>query len=264
HRRFKNRTWEIDLKVERPEKKPPFLKGELKNISSRLQVLGNGNVMKLNVWLSPDAAEPFPFIIEGDSVDAGGTLAIKTIEKHNISVDYTIKELARVEQVFDTRTIPVKRVENFTLGYKSDRNFSQPLKMAKFSEALIPKDAMPEENDTTSVQNFSQNKLARRRYLDVTDQVRRMPLSLVLLTDQAYMKDILEALVNIELRFQTTQVHWNRFHGTLNYGVNQAGATSPSNNREDQFSANLLEVSIYGIVSFFERVPDDAKVKDKK
>jgi hypothetical protein len=65
-----------------------------------------------------------------------------------------------------------------------------------------------------------------RRYIDVTDQVRRMPVALVLVVDQDYMQDVLLSLANSPLRFQITQVSWNRFRGKLDYGPGSGGLRS--------------------------------------
>ena len=304
HRRFENRTWDIDLQIVESKNKR-ILKGTLKNKSKRLQVLGNGNVMQLKVWLSPDSkAPPFMFEIQGGTLDdpikkekkdVGGTLEadwqieIKSLPKHTIPDDWKVTEISRVEQQYDIRTVPVKRIEYVSLGRLSDRNNNLPLKMATFSENLAKKeppaasgsgrpvgpamDSQPTA-ETTTLNPFSQNKLERSRYIDVTEQVRRMPVGLVVTTDQSYVKDILESLVNIKLRFQITQVHWNRFHGTLEYGpapggtatpvgpagfdgpFGRPGFQAPSTNREDQFSANLMEINIYGLLSLYERFPE--------
>jgi hypothetical protein len=55
----------------------------------------------------------------------------------------------------------------------------------------------------------------KKRYLVSTDQVRRIPVGLVVVVDQSYMEDILLAFANSPLRFQITQVAWMRFAGTL-------------------------------------------------
>jgi hypothetical protein len=55
----------------------------------------------------------------------------------------------------------------------------------------------------------------RNRYVIVTDQVRRMPVAVVLLVDQMFVQDALVAYANSPLRFQITQYHWKRFRGSL-------------------------------------------------
>jgi len=96
-----------------------------------------------------------------------------------------------------------------------------------------------------------------------------LPIGLVVITDQTFIKDILENLVAIKLRLQMTQVDWIRFHGTLDYGsaTEPEGAkkrdflpaptgSTPNNNREDQFSANLMELSVYGFLMLYEKFDD--------
>lgn len=71
----------------------------------------------------------------------------------------------------------------------------------------------------------------KARYVDVTPQVRRMPVAICLITDQAYIQDVLLAYANSPLRFQITQVHWQRFRGNLGGpaggGGGSAGGTGP-------------------------------------
>jgi hypothetical protein len=323
HRLFQSRNWLLDLELVEKDNKRTLV-GSLKNISPRLQVMGVGNKMILKVWLARDAKTPFEFLVEGTSVEAGATLKIKSIDKHEIPVDWRVTELARVEQQFDLRTVPIKRVEHFVLGKLSDRNNGWSLKMAKFSDKEAQKDAKSAASPTSgslsgpmgsgtmgpmltgmgpgvgpasgdanqpAANSKSQNGLERVRYVDVTDQVRRMPLGIALVTDQSYMNDILEALARTKLRLQITQVHWSRYHKELNYnsggspaspasgmvgsdgrppfagsglGMGSDYGSAPTTSREDQFSANLLELQIYGIISLYEKFREDGKQPEKK
>jgi hypothetical protein len=311
HRLFQSRNWLLDLELVEKDNKRTLV-GTLKNISPRLQVMGVGNKMVLKVWLAPDAKTPFEFLVEGTSVEAGATLKIKSIDKHEIPVDWRATELARVEQQFDLRTVPVKKIEHFVLGKLSDRNTANnlTLKMAKFSEKIAQKESksgspsspsgpsgppvggpsstgmgtgmglgMGGDANQPAANSKSQNGLERLRYIDVTDQVRRMPLGIAVVTDQSYMNDVLEALARTKLRLQITQVHWSRYHRELNYnsggspaspasgasgsdigrppvfgmGMGSDFGSAPATSREDQFSANLLELQIYGIISLYEK-----------
>src|SRR5207302_8156042 len=54
-----------------------------------------------------------------------------------------------------------------------------------------------------------------KRYIQVTPQVRRMPVGIVLTMDQAYIEDLLSQFVNSRLRFQPTQVQWQQEMRTL-------------------------------------------------
>ena len=52
------------------------------------------------------------------------------------------------------------------------------------------------------------------RYVDLSDQVRRLPIGMVLIVDQAYIPDLLTTMANSRLRMWTTQVHWKHMPGS--------------------------------------------------
>src|SRR6185295_2505097 len=61
--------------------------------------------------------------------------------------------------------------------------------------------------------DLTPNGISRSRYIDVTDQVRRMPVSVVMVIDQSYLQDVLAAFSNSDhMRYQITQYHWKRVH----------------------------------------------------
>ena len=320
HRLFRSRNWEADLQIV-DDGKEIVLKGKLTNVSDRLQVTGINNSMKLKIKFSSDARREFTCVVEGTSAEVGQSLEIKPIKRkgaEDLNVINTeefrpLAEIAEVKQEFDVRTVPIKRIEHFVIGKLSDRNYILPLRMSKFSEkeyaketastatpatpgstaspsnptSVMPPGGFGSGTGDSAATNKSQNGLERFRYIDVTEQVRRLPFAVAVVTDQTYMKDILEELANTKLRLQTTQIDWTRFHGTLNYGTPPVGSgpmmtgpmagpgpgfdtrggmpgsfgAAPTNNREDQFSANLLELSVYGILSIYERFPDDKQTK---
>jgi hypothetical protein len=168
----------------------------------------------------------------------------------------------------------------------------------------------------------------KKRYVEVTPGVRRMPVAIAVVVDQAYMQDVLLAFANSQLKFQITQVNWNRFRGTLATGTNDPNASpdpivgptilssgpgnfgegfgprGPKPNigpgpmgpigpgpmgpvgpfgpgspfgptgslatvSESQLTSGLIELSIYGVVSLYEKfvppgeTPKEAKVDPK-
>jgi hypothetical protein len=252
HRKFQSRIWELDLKLELEKKGEQVLKATLKNRTERLQALGIGNTMILKVWLDKGANDPVDFPVEGEFVKGGETIQVKTIPPHTVDRSVRATELYKVEQVFDGRTVPVKRIDRVALSYSSSRMATLPLKTTTFSQKEIdeaqkaaaatgtsasgfgpPGMAMPPGApsglpsgvdptmaggvNTANSTDYTPNKLSRKRYIDLTPQVRRMPVGMVVIVDQAFIQDVLVALANSKLRFQTTQFDWNRFHGTLNY-----------------------------------------------
>jgi hypothetical protein len=76
-------------------------------------------------------------------------------------------------------------------------------------------------------QNLTKNGLLKARYVHMTEQVRRMPIGVVLIVDQMHVQDVVRAFANSRLRFQNTQFHWQRFHGGLGLGNAMAGVGMP-------------------------------------
>jgi hypothetical protein len=152
--------------------------------------------------------------------------------------------------------------------------------------AQTPVDATPNIN------------LDRARYLFVTDQSRHLPLAMTLAVDQSHLNEILVALANSRLRFQTTQVEFRRmpaaganpaggmgFPSGGSYGGSQGptpseggaaltpatppagmrspmpmnGATTTATTTTPSTNPNLVEVTIYGIASLYERPRVDKK-----
>jgi len=88
----------------------------------------------------------------------------------------------------------------------------------------------------------------RKRYLPdagaVTGQppsVRRMPVAVVVVVDQAHMQDILLAFANSPLRFQITQVTWRRYRG--NDLTNPNAATSAGGDDDINFGTGRNNIT---------------------
>jgi hypothetical protein len=145
--------------------------------------------------------------------------------------------------------------------------------------------------------------LDRDRYLFVTDQSRHLPLAMTLAVDQSHLNEILVALANSRLRFQTTQVEFRRqpagasansatgggfpqpgYGGSGSPGALTPGTpmrtpavppsgfeqTSPSGTASTATATtpgpdnpNLVELTIYGIASLYER-PSEKAAEEKK
>ncbi|MBN9119341.1 MAG: hypothetical protein J0I06_09295, partial [Planctomycetes bacterium] len=281
---FRNRTWSVELELVR-EGGSQRLVGTLTNQSERLQLMGVGNVMALNVWFSKDpAAAPMVFKIGGEFLPGKGAikrdkdgkevpanvLSVVPIDDHIVPPATSAEEIVRVEQVFDIRTVPVKRIEALALGFLDSRNAGKPLvgpKSPPFAPDPVAADPAagagagpggpmgmgglppapmggigpidmgpggpggPNAGNTTKGQLWGGGPIRavvdanKKRYLEVTDQVRRLPVGVVVVVDQSYIEDMLLAFANSPLRFQITQVAWTRFRGTL-AGIGQAAGSS--------------------------------------
>jgi len=351
-RAFQSRNWRVNLTV-KPDAETGRYKitGSLMNITDRLQLIGNGNSMTLKVWWSNDVKDPFEFRIGGDSVAGGATMEIISTKDHVLPPGVTPAEIAKVEQVFDSRTVPIRQIDRIVLG-KTDSRY------AKYQ--LLPPDIKaykdPDPSTTTSapasgsqpgVPPASPGPLSgngpggmggmggasgatgpsegagvlevvtdanKKRYIGVPGQVRRMPIALSVVVDQAYVQDVLMAYANSPLRFQITQVQWDRFRGTLTPvgsteaddngprlgaagqlgegflpnegrpGFGQrggspfgpvgpgipsvpamgsglgglAGSAGGATVTEGQITAGLVQLTIYGIISIYEKYQSDA------
>ena len=136
--------------------------------------------------------------------------------------------------------------------------------------------------------------LDRARYLFVTDQSRHLPLAMTLTVDQSHLHEILVAVANSRLRFQTTQVEFRRqpagggastgpgsnmspstgltpssmpAEGPMPtpsfrppaFGGGAPGATAATMTTPAFDNPNLVEVTIYGIASLYERPREEKK-----
>ncbi|MBA4062875.1 MAG: hypothetical protein C0501_04050 [Isosphaera sp.] len=358
-RKFKSRVWEVELEVAEKDGKKS-LTGRLTNHTDRLQLTGVGSTMVLKVWLQPDApgVEPFVFKILGNefvpgrgAVKADGktpanVFDITPLDDHILPVTATVAEIYKVEQVFDARTVPVRRIEAMRLG-KTDSRYAAlqaNLLTPKFPAWQEPKTdpaattALPGADGATSTTTRPADPTVtdpaggekgdksleavvngnKKRYVEVTDNVRRMPVGVVLLVDQAYQQDVMLAFANSPLRFQVTQATWARYRlgmgglgtagsagpddgggvqssgpGVIGEGLRGSGgggfrggpdfdggrppfpgsgppgsvpATGPGTVSESQLTSGMIELSVYGIVSLYEKpdAPGPEAPKDGK
>ncbi len=268
-RAFSSRTWYLTLKAtQRPGDSRFVLTGTLRNMTDRLQLLGTGNMMVLNVWLSTAPnAQPIQFRIGGEFVPGGATIAIAQSDEHVLPAGTAVEEIAKVQQTFDLRTVPIRRIDHLAMGYRDSRYAAFPLLLPLFASYKKEADAAAATASTSSDAGPSSgtqmgplpstgggNKPAgapgsggsggaaeatgllegggsvasvldgnKKRYIDVTNQIRRMPVAITIVVDQAYIQDVLLAYANLPMRFQITQYHWQRFRGNLGSGAGGSG-----------------------------------------
>ena len=175
-------------------------------------------------------------------------------------------EIVKVEQVFDTRTVPVRRIEAMATreagqpvvclvlaapevpGPSRTRRPRRPPRRGPTAggrppcpgrrrRSPVPSDGWPRQVGTTRRRPGAAGSVGpsstgnRKRYVEVNAEVRRMPVGIVVVVDQAYLQDVLLAFANSPLRFQITQVTWNRFRGRLERQQRRAAAY-PENHRQ--------------------------------
>jgi hypothetical protein len=225
-----------------------------------------------------------------------------------------LKGIDSVEQVLDWRTAPVKRIDQLRLAYNAHSTTGKPLlPFPKFApkdddpsrapaapggmqggmQGAMPMPGppmMPGGERPGGVRGGNDMGLERNRYIETSDQVRRMPVALVLIVDQSHVQDVLTAFAKSRLRFQTTQVEWKRYRGSIQPAVEEEGKVAegpvgpgrprrppmappgvignfrpppmvkpgvnpqePADNDED--SSNLVEMALYGITSLYAKYP---------
>jgi hypothetical protein len=271
-RAFRSPIWYVGLKVsQRPGDGRYVITGTLSNHTDRLQMMGAGNMLVLNVWLSSAPnAQPFQFRIGGEFVAGKTTIQIPPAEEHVLPAGTAVEEIAKVEQVFDAKTVPIRRVDHIALGKKDSRYVGFQLKRPDFEafkkeeEAAAASGAASGGNEPGGAPpmgsgggpppgsgskfpgaigasggsgsgSAAEGQLEgggsvasvldgnRKRYVDVTKQIRRMPVGITVIVDQAYIEDVLLAYANLPMRFQITQYHWQRFRGQLGSSGSSGG-----------------------------------------
>jgi hypothetical protein len=247
--RFLSPYWQLDLAVDKlntagARADDLEVKYRLKNVSPKRQDIssidfklflnrpresGNDPFATLNVqsqFLASQAVLPSSKPYE--------TVAIKS----KGGTEPTMK-IYKVEQKLRRKDVPVKEVERLELGYVGHRFANRALVATAFSQkemetaqADAPPAGAPPGGPPPGPPggrgdmgggpggmsgradpNFTPMGVPRLRYLDRTDQVRRMPVGVTLVVDQAHVQDVLRAFANSRLRFQGTQFHWQRYHG---------------------------------------------------
>jgi len=246
---FVSPYWEAEV-VLTQKKDKHYIRGSLKNISSRRQPLGFYLLVRL---MKGRDAQPVPVALDGEPLGTGDSMvffyrAINEQKKEPSPVDrFNPVGIYGVEEDFNWRTVPVKRIDIVALGYSGHRIANRSLKPypafapktdAGAADATSPvPGAVPGSppggaSDApsgapagmgafgaggTQEASKSKNGLERYRYIDVAANgpVRRMPVAMVLIVDQNHIAEALAAFANSRLRIQTVQAHWQRAHENL-------------------------------------------------
>lgn len=172
---------------------------------------------------------------------------------HAIPLDRTITRISKVEQILDEVSVPVKLIQAVELGVTDHRRGTATFVAPKLKG--LPEDpvADPSANPPGGPgappgmtgpgmpglggpgMSGGAGILAgarsgpkevvllgnKLRYLEVTDQVRRMPVAMSVVLDLAFEQDLLVQFTNSPMRFHITQTGWQRFRGTLPKSTNQ-------------------------------------------
>lgn len=246
-KRFKNRLYQLDLTISEKERGKFVASGKIKNISGRRQVVFQ---LSLDVWLNeqPLGNAPVQPVAVDFPVDMLAAGQEATLPEVPIVTNRAPEEIFRVQIRHNLKTVPIKRIDAIVLGFNAGHRVAdRKPTVAKFS-TLTSANASGSEPGTgggsmpssgasmpQSMQSAMQqmagmmgggmgrgtgqqgevtpNGVQKLRYIDVTDQVRRMPVAVVLVIDQSNLQDVLAAFSNSKrLRFHVTQYHWSRHY----------------------------------------------------
>ncbi len=238
--RFISPYWQMDIVVGRPapgQAKAGELsfRGKLTNVSPRRQNVAR---IEFKVWLTGRAtAEPAILPVQAEYLAAGESVEFKDTRQAPSDPGLAIH---KVEQKLDAHYAPVKQLVKLELAWKSHRFADKDLEMAAFSAAAVEEEKKKAPPPAAGAApggggaaqgpdtSFTPNHIPRRRYLERTEQVRRMPVAMVLIVDQGHVQDVIRALSNSRLRFQNTQIHYERFRGLISLDGPAGVADAPA------------------------------------
>lgn len=255
-RQMRNRWCELDLILAKKSNNEVAFRGSVKNVSGERQKAGQ---ITLDVRLSGDENAP-PVTVTlrpteiTEYIRADQTM---TLQETAVSLKGVNEgRLFHVAQTLSRSNVPVKQVTRIALGASgvshrhadklaalvmssfSQKQFEEPADGGAKTPAAAPPGGGTGEEIMRRTQGggagatagasgpTSPNNFERQRYLQRTDQVRRLPIRIDCLIDQAYLQDLLVALANSRLRLQVTQVEWQRARDVPAYSTTTSGTTA--------------------------------------
>jgi hypothetical protein len=279
---FENRYWHLDLKIAKKDQ-VFVLTGRITNPEKsddgqdrpkKMQQIG---LIFFWLYLDKDPNSKVPIAVQGENLAWGKSQEIR--ETPLLGLDLAPQGIFGVEQVLQPKNSPIKRIDQLVLGSQSHRTYGSLNAPAFLRDSFVarppPKGGAAPGKEAAPTNLTDNGVLSQRYYNPQTDktEVRRMPIGMVLVVDQAHIPDVEAALVSSRLRFQITQVLWQHFRGALGSGLeedkNRKGPrVEPKAGEGEEPVSNLAELVIYGTASLYERPTDKktetpAKDKDK-
>jgi hypothetical protein len=267
---FRNNLWEIDFQIEQQGRQWIISdRGTIKNLHpAHFTVPLSASPTSGGLhFVVKQENKKYPFRIDGEPLAYEATAPFRQRWKVD-SIDF--KKPFELEQDFEPANSPVRVIVDIQLGKQSHRTASMPMMMSITNkpaapdsgggQAAPPAGAAPKgpavAAGQSGVEDFTPNRLPRKRYIFRTEQCRHIPIAMHLIVDQTHMHEVLVAMSNSRLRVQTTQVefrHYTGFHSAGAQTVSDTGRAVAT--EEDQ---NLVELAVYGIATLYERYPPKA------
>jgi hypothetical protein len=315
---FVNPRWKLDITLERNQ-----IRWQITNRTARHQQLGG---LKFRLKLQQATHELF---VDGEPLGPNQTSKVGFDKKFKSFQG--LRGIDAVEQILDWKTAPIKRIDKIALAQHAHSTIGQALlpfpgfvtEAEKEAATASPAPAGPNGPGANAMRapppmgpngpagpygpgarTSAGNELGleKNRYLDVSPQVRRMPIGMVMVVDQAYTQDVLATFAKSRLRFQITQVEWKRYRGSIQPPLLDDGPEGPRPVRpgiatvprppvvpvrpvgpmgpmgpmgrpmirpdaaqdadNEEDSSNLVELAVYGITSLYHRYPPKAPAAD--
>ncbi|MBL8823875.1 MAG: hypothetical protein JNJ77_14915 [Planctomycetia bacterium] len=266
-----NNDWLVNLQLTRRANTPTLtLRGEVINRSGRrlpVSTFTAGLTLPNSTNLLQEE-----FKIPVDAFNAGERRTFAQEIKNPIQP----RTIAIVRQKLNWRSTPIKRIDRLEIGevahQQSDRLKILPLKAYDFKT----KDPLNQNISTTPVDPaaggeqageataggfgalgmgggnklgtggaagnvFSPNQgIPLKRYVEVSSQLRRMPVALVMVVDATAITDVIAAMSNSRLRFQVTMAPWTKIQNLGRPGTAEATASASTAGQPSSRGAEAL------------------------
>ncbi len=288
--RYTNDNWIVEVQLVPRNDQAGQVRGLVHNKSGRRVLPVNFRVLTADVRRQQFAVEVK--LPQGTAFDANSSkdFPLQLVQEGQGSP----VRIAGVQQVLDWRTVPVKQIDRIEMGLAahlpSDRTASKftlkaynfALKGGAADAAAAPAPTQPAGPGDTGTPDgqgagaasnlpsglTSNHGIAKARYAEITRELRRVPVAMVLIVEQAHINDAILAFSNSKLRIQTTMVVWNRVPGLPRPAFLSAGAEKPSPTTPVVPGAratgpiaeesNLVELQLFGLATVYED-PDKAQ-----
>jgi hypothetical protein len=255
---FESPTWKLEIALVTHDNKY-FLRYRLTNQSRRRQWLGlnfevafKGTQLTDTLHvddepLAPDKSLEGPEQALGLGAQFGNPTGIES-----------------VRQVLDWKTAPVKRIDRLELVHQSARNAE-----AQFQAETFPLLKADVSQGASTPGEATSEGFRRKRYLQVTPEVRRFAVGLLCVVEQDAMQDLLTAFANSRLHIQTMQYHWQRYYNDVKPAITpvvvrpdatkgarvpvRGPAPAPATRGADDRDMELVQLAMYGVASLYER-----------
>jgi hypothetical protein len=278
--RFQNVNFEVSLTLEAND----TLKFKISNLLPRKQkldlrfrILMNEQLKDARYDRSKSDLEQSVFRISGEALTPKGE-AGSVIESE---IPFTKeKELDRrgiygIEQILTWETAAIKRLDNVSIGSNDVGDFSSSHR--EYVTPLRSLEGEPKEasggGGNAGNKTKLQHDLWTDRYLDVTEQSRRIPVAVAMIVDQDHVNRVLTHFNNSKYRYFHSQVLLNHYSGsllpTIKADPQREGAAPPAAGGPmgmpmggggagaggGQEHETNMELIIYGVMTLYQRYP---------